>query len=178
MSFGIAVVNPDTWLIEFENAKFFQWFSPIEESSDSSDPLALRIPDINLEWAQQRMEAKQPCRFEYETEIGARKIPLSIEMRPTNKDDDGPICVECRDISNQKETEYMLESYSDLSERNTRELQKEKDRVEKLLLNIMPESIYALIRDDFFCTELCEVEIKGFGVKQIYNLKSELRTGR
>jgi adenylate cyclase len=74
-------------------------------------------------------------------------MPLAIEVRPLNKDDDSPICVECRDISKQKETEYMLESYSDLSERNTRELQKEKDRVEKLLLNIMPKSIYEEMKD-------------------------------
>jgi hypothetical protein len=147
LSFGIAIVNSDNWLIEFENAKFFQWFPPIEESSDKGDPLAQRIPDINLERAQQRMEAKRPYRFECEVEIGARTIPLAIEMRPVSKEDDGKFCIECRDISKQKETEYMLESYSDMSERNTRELQKEKDRVEKLLLNIMPKSIYEEMRD-------------------------------
>ena len=25
---GVAVVDPDDWSIIFENAKFFQWFSP------------------------------------------------------------------------------------------------------------------------------------------------------
>jgi adenylate cyclase len=147
LSFGIAIVNPDSWLIEFENAKFFQWFPPVDENADKGDSLSLRIPEINLERAQQRLEAKRPYRFDCETEIGARKIPLTIEIRPVNQDEDGPVCVECRDISKQKETEYMLESYSDLSEQNIRELQKEKDRVEKLLLNIMPKSIYEEMRD-------------------------------
>jgi class 3 adenylate cyclase len=36
----------------------------------------------------------------------------------------------------------MLDSYSKMVERNTRELQREKDRVEKLLLNVMPRSVY------------------------------------
>jgi adenylate cyclase len=147
LSFGLAIVNPDTWSIEFENAKFFQWFPPVDESGEAGDSLTGRIPDINIERAQQRMESKRPYRFECQVEIGARDMPLAIEVRPLNKDDDSPICVECRDISKQKETEYMLESYSDLSERNTRELQKEKDRVEKLLLNIMPKSIYEEMKD-------------------------------
>ena len=37
------------------------------------------------------------------------------------------------------------------------------------------EVTYVLIRDEFICTELVEVDIKGFGVKQLYNLESELR---
>lgn len=36
----------------------------------------------------------------------------------------------------------MLDSYSRMSEKQNRDLQKEKDRVEKLLLNIMPKSVY------------------------------------
>lgn len=41
----------------------------------------------------------------------------------------------------------MLESYSKLSEKNARELQREKERVEKLLLNIMPKSVYEEMKD-------------------------------
>jgi class 3 adenylate cyclase len=36
----------------------------------------------------------------------------------------------------------MLDSYSKMVERNTRELQREKDRVERLLLNLMPRAVY------------------------------------
>ena len=57
LSFGIAIVNRDSWLIEFENARFFQWFPPIEENAAKGDSLSLRIPEINLERAQQRLEA-------------------------------------------------------------------------------------------------------------------------
>jgi len=41
----------------------------------------------------------------------------------------------------------MLDSYSRMSEKNARELQKEKVRVEKLLLNIMPRSVYEEMKD-------------------------------
>ena len=41
----------------------------------------------------------------------------------------------------------MLESYSNISEKNARELEREKDRVERLLLNIMPKSVYEEMKD-------------------------------
>jgi hypothetical protein len=36
----------------------------------------------------------------------------------------------------------MIDSYSMMVERNTRELKREKEQVEKLLLNMMPRSVY------------------------------------
>lgn len=36
----------------------------------------------------------------------------------------------------------MIESYSKIIERQNRDLKKEKERVEKLLLNIMPQQVY------------------------------------
>jgi class 3 adenylate cyclase len=41
----------------------------------------------------------------------------------------------------------MLESYSKMAERNARELEREKDRVERLLLNVMPKSVYEEMKD-------------------------------
>jgi len=36
----------------------------------------------------------------------------------------------------------MIDSYSTMVERNTRELEREKERVERLLLNVMPRAVY------------------------------------
>jgi class 3 adenylate cyclase len=57
------------------------------------------------------------------------------------------VVVECRDVSKQKQAEYMLESYSQLAEKNARELQREKERAERLLLNIMPKSVYEEMKE-------------------------------
>ncbi len=38
---GIAIVEPETWSIVFENAKFFRWFPP---TGDSETPLTERLP--------------------------------------------------------------------------------------------------------------------------------------
>lgn len=41
----------------------------------------------------------------------------------------------------------MLESYSKLAEKNAKDLEREKERVERLLLNIMPKSVYEEMMD-------------------------------
>jgi adenylate cyclase len=50
-------------------------------------------------------------------------------------------------IAKQKEAEYMLESCSRMVERQTRALEQEKERAEKLLLNIMPRQVYAELKE-------------------------------
>jgi adenylate cyclase len=57
-------------------------------------------------------------------------------------DSNGALLVQCQNIAKVKELEYMIESYSKLIERQNRDLKKEKERVEKILLNIMPHSVY------------------------------------
>jgi class 3 adenylate cyclase len=41
----------------------------------------------------------------------------------------------------------MLESYSKIAEKNARDLKREKERAERLLLNIMPKSVYEEMKD-------------------------------
>jgi class 3 adenylate cyclase len=48
----------------------------------------------------------------------------------------------CQNVTRIKELESMIDSYSMMVERNTRELKREKEQVEKLLLNMMPRSVY------------------------------------
>ena len=144
LSVGLAVVDRDDWSILFENAKFFNWFPPPAEEVDS---LQARFKDIDLERAAQRLDRGRPYRFDFESAARSPSMPLIVEMRALKDTDPPRVVIECRDISKQKQSEYMLESYSSMAEKNARELQKEKDRVEKLLLNIMPKSIYEELKD-------------------------------
>jgi adenylate cyclase len=105
------------------------------------------MPGLDASRSFDRIEKGRPYRFETEAKLGARTVPLSVEVRRASEDDENILVVECRDITKQKEAEYLLDSYSDMAERNARELQREKDRVEKLLLNIMPRSVYEEMRD-------------------------------
>ncbi len=144
LAVGVAIVDPETWAVEFENAKFFQWFPPVE---DTDEPLGARVNGLNLQRVKDRIGGPRAYRVEVESRSETRPIPVAVEFKTLPGNGDDRVLVECRDISKQRETEYMLESYSTMSERHTRDLQKEKERVEKLLLNIMPRSIYEELKD-------------------------------
>ncbi len=144
LNIAVAVADPETWEILFENARFFQWFPP-EEDADA--PLGKRISTFDPAKAARRLGGTRPFTFDVETQVGPRTVPVSVELRTFENGSDTLVLVECRNVSKQKEVEYMLESYSKLSEKNARELQKEKERVEKLLLNIMPRSVYEEMKD-------------------------------
>jgi len=141
---GIALVKLEGWEVVFENANFFKWFPP---NSDADDPLTARLVGFREDRAISRIQKGRIYGFETETETGGRSAPISVELRSLSDESPDLVVIECRDISKQKQAEYMLESYSKISEKNARELEREKERAEKLLLNIMPKSVYEEMKD-------------------------------
>ena len=144
LSIGLALVRLEDWAIIFENANFFKWFPP---SSDADEPLTMRLPNFKASRALSRLQEGRTYSFETESLAGGRKLPINIELQTLPEPSADQVVVECRDISQQKQAEYMLESYSNLAEKNARELQREKERVERLLLNVMPKSVYEEMKD-------------------------------
>lgn len=144
LKIGIAIVEPDEWAVLFENAPFFGWFPP---EADADEPLTVRIPGFNASRALSRLGAGRAYSMEAEAQSGGRAIPVAIELRPLPDHPEGHILVECRDLSKQRQAEYMLESYSKMAEKNARDLEREKERVERLLLNVMPKSVYEEMKD-------------------------------
>ncbi|MFN2202050.1 MAG: adenylate/guanylate cyclase domain-containing protein [Caldilineaceae bacterium] len=144
LSSAVAIVEPEEWMITFENANFFKWFPP---SSDVDEPLPVRVPGFNADRARSRVDGGRPYSFETEVKVGNRDLPLSVELRPLPSDDEDLMVVEVQDRSKQKQAEYMLESYSAIAEKNARDLERERDRVERLLLNIMPKTVYEEMKD-------------------------------
>jgi adenylate cyclase len=143
LNHGVALIERDSWRVLFENARFFHWFPP---PGDGEDKLDRRVPGFKVERATDRVGRNRPYSLECEVKVGARTIPLTVEVKSLEAEG-SPLLVECRDLSKQKEAEYMLASYSNLSEKHARELQREKERVEKLLLNVMPRSVYEEMRE-------------------------------
>jgi class 3 adenylate cyclase len=143
LGIGVAVVELESWAVLFENARFFDVLPPGE---DADAPLTSRLPDLKAERAKARLAKGRSYSFECEHLTGSRSTPLSIVIRALPENPDQAL-VECHDISKLKQVEYMLESYSRMSEKHTRELTREKERVEKLLLNIMPRSVYEEMKD-------------------------------
>ena len=144
LSLATALVKPGEWTVLFENANFFKWFPP---GSEVDEPLTARLPGFNGNRAMARLQEGRPYSFETESKAGGRTVPVSVDVRSLPDDAIEAVVIECRDISKQKQAEYMLESYSKMAEKNARDVQREKDRVERLLLNIMPKSVYEEMRD-------------------------------
>lgn len=144
LGIGVAIVNPDTWEVIFENACFFNWFAPPE---DADAPLSQRMPGLNIARATARLSEKRAFTFETETSFGGRKTPLYVEFKPLPDHPSGAVVVECHNISKQKQAEYLLESYSKIAEKNAKDLEREKERAERLLLNIMPKAVFEEMKD-------------------------------
>ena len=78
LAVGVAIVDTETWAIEFENAKFFQWFPPLE---DTDEPLATRVIGLDIERAKKRISGPRSYRTEVDSRSGKRTVPIVVEMR-------------------------------------------------------------------------------------------------
>jgi adenylate cyclase len=147
----VAVTDVDEWRLRFENGRFFQLFPPrpvdLGSEDDSEDTLLTRLDGFRADRARERLERGRTFSFETEAQGGTRPVPVRVTLRGLAEDPRGRVVVEVVDVSKEKEVQYMLDSYSKLAERNARELEKEKDRVEKLLLNIMPRAVLEEMKD-------------------------------
>jgi adenylate cyclase len=144
LDLAIAVARTEDWRIVFENARFFQWFPPVVEEADT---LVRRLPGFKPDRVATRLVDGRPVTIESEAASEGRERPLRIQVRRLEQASDAFALVQCFDVSKEKEVQYMLDSYSRLAERNARDLEKEKERVERLLLNIMPRTVLEELKD-------------------------------
>jgi len=69
-------------------------------------------------------------------------MTVAVEFNRALEDEEDVLVLVCQNITRIKELESMIDSYSMMVERNTHEIRREKEQVEKLLLNMMPRSAY------------------------------------
>lgn len=144
LTVGVALVDMEKWGILYENAKFFNLFPPIK---DPDEPLSERLAGFRAERATSRLTEGRKYTFEVEAKSGGRAIPIRVDIRMIPNSEPQVALVECIDASKEKESQYMLESYSRMAERHQAELEREKQRVERLLLNVMPKAVYDELKE-------------------------------
>lgn len=140
----VAVLDPDSFAVRLENARFFQLFT---SSGEEAETLADRVPGFDAQAAKKRLQARRLFTQVLEIKNGARTVHLEMKLRLEEAGGPAFVLAEFKDLSKQKQAEYMLDSYSALAEKNARELKREKERVEKLLLNVMPRQVYEELRE-------------------------------
>lgn len=140
---GVALFSGERFKLEFCNEVFTNWF---EDASEDIE-LATLFPD--LEWEAMLEEVAASGRYTTEHKLRKKRRTLVVAQTFTRAEvgGQGLYVLECQNITRIRELESMIESYSNMVERNTREIQREKEQVEKLLLNIMPRAAYEEYRD-------------------------------
>jgi adenylate cyclase len=141
---GIALADPETWTVVFENAAFFNWFAG---DGDPDAALPARVPGLDPTRAAARIAEGRTLSFEATAGSGARARTLDVSVRGCQIGGRDLVVVQAVDATKRRQAEAMLDSYSKMAERNARDLQREKERVEKLLLNLMPRSVYEELKE-------------------------------
>jgi adenylate cyclase len=140
----VALADAETATILLENARFFQAFPSTGEVPET---LASRLPFLEPDRHRDRLAQGRTVTVETEVRVGPRTRAFALDLRQFDHDGRPAWLVQARDLTKQKEAEHMLDSYSKMAEKNARELTREKERVEKLLLNIMPRTVYQELKD-------------------------------
>ena len=139
---GLAFVDADTGAILFHNRRFSDVF-PMMAANATIDQL-IELPDAAA------FDREEVITREMEVKVKRRMVSLSLQFSRHAVAEGEVVLVECHNVSKIKELEYMIESYSKMVEKHARDLRREKERAERLLLNIMPKTVYE--------------ELKSFGV--------------
>jgi class 3 adenylate cyclase len=136
---ALAVFDRESEALLFYNKRLVDWFSSAAEENAT---LGALFPGIDREKMEQRFTAGRGYNSEQTVKVGARETVIALRLEAQERDGDRVLVMEGQNITKLRELEYMIDSYSKMIERQNRDLRKEKDRAEKLLLNIMPKTVY------------------------------------
>lgn len=155
---GVALLDRQDFTIHFRNDTFKEWFA--DKLDDGS--LADVFEDLDRNALEDALREAGRFTAEIKYRKKRRIMVVAADFTATSDGDQELIVLVCQNITRIRELESMIDSYSAMVERNTREIKREKEQVEKLLLNIMPRAVYE--------------EYKAFGVvtPQLYDPVSVL----
>lgn len=155
---GVALLDRRSLQFRFRNDTFEEWFSDKIETGALTDVFG----DLNRDTLESALKDSGRYTAEIKHKKKRRAMVIAVDFTAAADGDQDLIVLVCQNITRIRELESMIDSYSMMVERNTREIKREKEQVEKLLLNIMPRSVYE--------------EYKSFGVvtPQLYDPVSVL----
>ena len=135
---GVLVCAERDLAVRFANTRAKALFGPDLDGR----PLGSIIPALVPGAVAKTLAKGQP--FILTGEIAppsGRRIAFRLSIAPSGLGADGLLVAQIEDITKLKEQEHLLESFSRMVERKTREIEKERERAEKLLMNVFPYSV-------------------------------------
>ena len=140
---GIALFDTTDLEMRFCNEIFRSWFDGAQPRARLAD----LFPRLDIEAMRSGITGAGRFASELKVQKGRRTLVIAQTFTPVDMDDRRMLVLESQNVTRIRELELMIESYSSMVERNTREIQREKEQVEKLLLNIMPRAAYEEYRN-------------------------------
>lgn len=138
---GLAIVEPRSCTTLFTNKHFDSWFGVSEAL-----PLGVFIDIQQVSEILTDPPEVLPGKIDIVVKPKRREYALTIHFSHFDVQDKQYIFVEAHNQTRNKELEAMINSYAKMMERNERDIKREKERAEKLLLNIMPKSVLAELK--------------------------------
>jgi class 3 adenylate cyclase len=135
---GVALVDVKSLAVRFANDTFVEWFGHLEANT----PLSEILPALDTSDALEKLKQDGKHTAETTFKLRRRTMTVAVEFNLALENDEDVIVLVCQNITRIKELESMIDSYSMMVERNTHEIRREKEQVEKLLLNMMPRTAY------------------------------------
>ncbi|WP_299771014.1 adenylate/guanylate cyclase domain-containing protein [uncultured Tateyamaria sp.] len=132
---GVALLDSQTLRFGFRNDTFEEWFG----GEDQPTQLQQLFPELDVQAMSENLIGTGRHTSEIRFKKKRRTMVIALDFTVAEGD---MLVLVCQNITRIKELESMIDSYSMMVERNTREIKREKEQVEKLLLNIMPRSVY------------------------------------
>lgn len=136
---GLIIVSYPELEVIFQNHRVQTWFPAFDEGTGT---LCERVTEIDETALRAKLVEGGSYQATIETKVRRRTHILSITVTRASFAEEPWVVVELHNDTKVRELESMIASYSKMVERQNRQLKKEKERAERLLLNIMPESVY------------------------------------
>ena len=135
---GVALLDIKSFSFHFTNDTFEEWFGTPEDGARLNEIFS----ELDLDTL--RADLRENGRFTAETRFKKKRrtMVIAVDFTSTREGDEEIAVLVCQNITRIRELESMIDSYSMMVERNNREIKREKEQVEKLLLNIMPRAVY------------------------------------
>ncbi|WP_294608994.1 adenylate/guanylate cyclase domain-containing protein [uncultured Roseovarius sp.] len=135
---GVALIDLNALTLQFRNDTFNEWFG----ENDPAAKLTDLFPDLDSNELLAEMRNGGHMATEISFKLRRRKMTVAMEFNRADDAGRNIAVLVCQNITRIKELESMIDSYSMMVERNTHEIKREKEQVEKLLLNMMPRAAY------------------------------------
>lgn len=120
LNVGIALVNKDSMIIEYENGNFQSWLKPTKQF----DSIGNLLPNLNQNLLNKRLQRGREYNIDTEIEDNGKRKNLKISFSLIVDDGKDIILLVVSDNTKFKELEYMTDSYAKLAEKNKSDLEK------------------------------------------------------